>query len=236
MSEFSNALREGAARMGVELDALALERMEAFHRLLAVKNEHMNLTAVTQDAEALDRHYLDSLAVLKFGWLRGEERLADVGTGAGFPGMPLLIARPGLRLTFVDSLEKRLAFLREALERLGLQALCVHLRAEDFGRSPKHRQAYDLATARAVAPLPVLMEYLLPCLRLGGVALCWKGPGVEQERAEKAAALLGGGQVRLFRYEIPGRDWGHLLVRVEKQGQTPEKYPRKAGLPSKKPL
>lgn len=236
MSGFSNALREGAARMGVELDALALERMEAFHRLLAEKNEHMNLTAVTQDAEALDRHYLDSLAALKFGWLRGEERLADVGTGAGFPGMPLLIARPGLRLTFVDSLEKRLAFLREALERLGLQALCVHLRAEDFGRSPEHRQAYDLATARAVAPLPVLMEYLLPCLRLGGAALCWKGPGVEQERAEKAAALLGGGQVRLYPYEIPGRDWGHLLVRVEKRGKTPEKYPRKAGLPSKKPL
>ncbi len=236
MTTFTEALLEGAKRMEIELDPAAAERMEAFHRLLQEKNRVMNLTAVTEDGEALRVHYLDSLAPLGLGLVRGDERLADVGTGAGFPGMPLLIARPTLQVCFVDSLQKRLNFIQEALEALGLRADCVHLRAEDFGREQTHKERYDLATARAVASLPVLMEYLLPCVRVGGAALCWKGPGVEEEKADRAAALLGGGRIDLKPYELPGGEFHHLLARVEKTRPTPPAYPRKAGVPAKKPL
>ena len=231
-------LRRGAEEMGIDLPAEAPERFERYYALLCEGNARMNLTTVLEPEEAVDRHFLDSLAPVSLGLLPPGTRVVDVGTGAGFPGLPLLIVRPDLCLTLVDALNKRLEFLRGVLAELGLQAEIVHLRAEDFGRLPERREAYDVAVARALAALPPLMEYLLPCVRRGGIALCWKGPGVEEEAAaaRRALFLLGGKARQPLPYGVPGRDWQHNLLVVDKERPTPKAYPRKAGTPTRDPL
>ena len=214
------------------------EKFDAYHRLLTEANARFNLTRIPDDAEeAVDRNYLDSLAPLRFG-LEGVERAIDVGSGAGFPGIPLAICMPGTRFVLLDSLGKRVDFLNDVIERLGLNAEAIHLRAEDGARWPQLREAFDLATARAVAPLNLLSEYLLPFVRVGGTMLAYKGPTLEEELAQAAAALsiLGGRAVRTERAEIPGREWDHRLCWIEKIAPTPDKYPRKAGKPEKNPL
>ena len=165
--------------------------------------------------------------------------MIDVGTGAGFPGMPLLILRPDLRMTFLDALQKRIAFLQDALSRLGLTAQTLHARAEDAARLPEHREGYDAAVSRAVANAAVLEELTLPFLREGGLAIAWKGPGVQEElTAARHAAFVLGGTVRgVVPAPVPGRaDWQHVLLLTDKTGKTPKAYPRKAGTPGKKPL
>ena len=197
-----------------------------------------NLTRIPDDeAEAIDRNYLDCLAPLRFG-LTGVERAVDVGSGAGFPGVPLSICMPGTRFVFLDSLGKRVDFLNNVVEALGLNAQAVHLRAEDGARKPELREAFDLATARAVAPLNLLSEYLLPFVRVGGTMLAYKGPSLAQEldAAANALSLLGGRFAREECADIPGRDWDHRLCWIEKIAPTPDKYPRKAGKPEKSPL
>ena len=224
--------------MGLTLDEKALKRFEKYYEMLLAGNEKMNLTTVLDPDEAVDRHFMDCLAPVKLGLLPENAKLVDIGTGAGFPGLPLLIARPDLKVTLVDALNKRLGFIREVLDALELDAKLVHLRAEDFSHKPEYREQFDVAAARAVAGLSPLMEYLLPSVRRGGFALCWKGPGVEQEIAEarKAIFLLGGKAREPVGYEIPGRDWAHNLLAVDKVSGTPKTYPRKAGTPSRNPL
>ena len=231
-------VRSGAQRMGIELDAQACDRFARYYELLVEGNKRMNLTAVLEPEEAADRHFLDCIAPIAKDLLPQGARIVDVGTGAGFPGLPLLIARPDLKLTLVDALNKRLGFLRCVLDELGLQAEVVHMRAEDFSRKVEYREQYDIAAARAVAAVSPLMEYLLPCVRRGGFALCWKGPDIAQEAeaARKAIFLLGGKARQPIGYEIPGRDWQHNLFIVDKVSNTPKTYPRKAGTPSKNPL
>ena len=231
-------VQDRARRMGIELDDRAARRFEQYLDMLTQKNKHMNLTAVLEPEEAVDRHFLDSLAPIAQGLIPQGASLVDVGTGAGFPGLALLIARPDIRLTLVDALGKRLTFLQEVLDALDLKANIVHARAEDFSRSAVHREQYDIAAARAVASLSPLMEYLLPCVRVGGLALCWKGPAAVQEAAEseRALDLLGGAVRGIVPYEIPDRDWQYSLILVEKQKRTPKTYPRKAGTPTKNPL
>lgn len=231
-------VKSGAQRMGIALDALACERFAQYYELLVEGNTRMNLTAVLEPEEAVDRHFLDCLAPVAQGLLPEGAKVVDVGTGAGFPGLPLLIARPDLKLTLVDALNKRLGFIQGVLDELGLQAEIVHMRAEDFSRKPEYREQYDIAAARAVAAVSPLMEYLLPCVRRGGFALCWKGPDISQEAeaARKAIFLLGGKARQPIGYEIPDRDWQHNLFIVDKVSNTPKTYPRKAGTPSKSPL
>lgn len=231
-------VKSGAQRMGIALDAQACERFARYYELLVEGNTRMNLTAVLEPEEAVDRHFLDCLAPVAQGLLPEGAKVVDVGTGAGFPGLPLLIARPDLKLTLVDALNKRLGFIQGVLDELGLQAEIVHIRAEDFSRKPEYREQYDIAAARAVAAVSPLMEYLLPCVRRGGFALCWKGPDISQEAeaARKAIFLLGGKARQPIGYEIPGRDWQHNLFIVDKVSNTPKTYPRKAGTPSKSPL
>lgn len=231
-------VKSGAQRMGIALDAQACERFARYYELLVEGNTRMNLTAVLEPEEAVDRHFLDCLAPVAQGLLPEGAKVVDVGTGAGFPGLPLLIARPDLKLTLVDALNKRLGFIQGVLDELGLQAEIVHMRAEDFSRKPEYREQYDIAAARAVAAVSPLMEYLLPCVRRGGFALCWKGPDISQEAeaARKAIFLLGGKSRQPIGYEIPGRDWQHNLFIVDKVSNTPKTYPRKAGTPSKSPL
>ena len=214
------------------------EKFEIYHRMLTEANAKFNLTRIPDDAaEAVDRNYLDCLAPLRFG-LTGVNRAVDVGSGAGFPGIPLAICMPDTRFVLLDSLGKRVDFLNDVIEELGLNAEAVHLRAEDGARRPELREAFDLATARAVASLNLLAEYLLPFVRVGGHMLAYKGPSLEEELAAAANALslLGGQFARAERVDIPSRDWDHRLCWIEKAAPTPDKYPRKAGKPEKNPL
>ena len=178
MSIIAERVKSGAARMGLELDDTAAQRFARYYDLLVEGNQKMNLTAVLEPEEAVDRHFLDSIAPAVLGLLPEGVKMVDVGTGAGFPGLPLFIARPDIQLTLVDSLNKRREFLRDVLEELDLEAEIVHMRAEDFSRQPQYREQFDLAAARAVASVSPLMEYLLPCVKRGGAAICWKGPDI----------------------------------------------------------
>lgn len=232
-------LANGLAQMGVAFDQRAIERFAAFHAILDEYNARMDLTAVLDEDERVDRHDLDSAAPLAHGLLAEGARVIDVGTGAGFPGMPLLILRPDLRMTFLDALQKRISFLEDALGRLGLRAQTLHARAEDAARMQAHREAYDAAVSRAVASCAVLQELTLPFVRQGGVSIAWKGPGVAQElTAGRRAAFVLGGKVRgVVDAPVPGReDWAHVLLITDKTGKTPAAYPRRAGTPGKKPL
>ena len=187
----------------------------------------------------MDRHYVDSLMALRFGLIPRKGRIIDVGTGAGFPGMPLALACPDVQVTLMDAQQKRLTFLQAVIDELQVRNVTlVHSRAEDGARLPLHREQYDLAVARAVAPLAVLAEYLLPYVRVGGSALCWKGPALQEEmqQGRRAAHLLGGKVEEPISCEFPGRAWQHLLLPIQKKEKTARQYPRKAGTPGKSPL
>ena len=232
-------LARGLRAMGLSPDETALARFEAFHAILDEYNARMDLTAVLDEDERVDRHDLDSAAPLAQGLIPQDARVIDVGTGAGFPGMPLLILRPDLRMTFLDALAKRVSFLQDALSRLGLSATTLHARAEDAARLPEHREQYDVAVSRAVAGAAVLQELTLPFLRVGGLSVAWKGPGVADELtgARRAAFLLGGTVRGVVDAPVPGReDWAHVLLLTDKTGTTPKAYPRRAGMAAKRPL
>lgn len=232
-------LKTGLEMMGIEADQTALERFEAFHAILDEYNAKMDLTAVLSEDERVDRHDLDSASPLRLGLIAHGARVIDVGTGAGFPGMPLLILRPDIRMTFLDALNKRILFLRDALTRLGLEAGTVHARAEDAARTGAHREQYDVAVSRAVASAATLQELTLPFVKTGGVSIAWKGPGVSQEltAARRAAFVLGGTVRGVVDAPVPRREeWAHVLLLTDKTGATPKIYPRKAGTPGRKPL
>ena len=229
---------EGAEAMGIAMTEEQAAQFAEYHAMLTAANARMNLTRVPDDLrEAADRNYLDCIAVLAGDFPRVDTAV-DVGSGAGFPGLPLAIMLPEVRFTLVDALGKRVEFLRSVIDALGLNAEAVHLRAEDAARKPELRERFDLAVARAVAPMNVLCEYLLPFVRVGGRMLALKGPGLEAEldEARPAIELLGGGEVRDVPLSIPGRDWDHRAAWIEKAAPTPDRYPRRAGMPEKKPL
>ena len=235
---FKSLLTAGAAAMGIPMTGGQAGQFETFHDMLAAANARMNLTRVPDDpAEAIDRNYLDCIAPLA-GAFPQAARAVDVGSGAGFPGIPLAIMLPDTRFTLIDALAKRVEFLREVIRRLGLNAEALHLRAEDAARQPALREGFDLGVARAVAPMNVLCEYTLPLVRVGGHMLALKGPGLDGElaRAEGALKLLGGAVEGVQPLPIPGRDWDHRAVWIKKTAPTPEKYPRRAGAVEKRPL
>ena len=239
MSNFTRLMLERAGAAGIPLEQAQAERFETYHRMLIEANARFNLTRVPDDAaEAVDRNYLDCIAPLKGGLPPGAARIIDVGSGAGFPGIPLAICLPETRIVLMDSLGKRVEFLHSVIEALHLNARAVHLRAEDGARKPEYREAFDLATARAVAPLNLLCEYLLPFVKPGGRMLALKGPGLTEEvaAAENALSVLGGRFLRSDALPIPGRDWDHRAAWIEKVAPTSDKYPRRAGKPEKKPL
>ena len=215
-----------------------MEKLDAYRHLLTERNRQMDLTSVP-DGEIPLRHLGDSLLpVLQYPALFPQGcSLADVGTGAGLPGIPLAIARPDIRVTLIEALRKRCAFLEEVKEKLGLANVTViPRRAEEAGRDTALREAFDRTVSRAVAGLPVLAEYLLPLTKTGGMALCWKGPAAEEELAagSRASLLLGGGEAELFPVAYPGET--RCLVRLPKLTETPSRYPRRPGIPAKRPL
>ncbi len=221
----------------IRLTSDAQQRMEGYHRLLIAWNQRMDLTNVPEDQMAV-RHYADSLLPLAHGdWFPDGASLIDVGTGAGFPGMPIAIARPDMRVVLLDAQQKRCAFLQAVVDDLKLPNVTVmHARAEGAAREQTLRQQMDIACARAVAPANVLLEYLLPFVRLGGRVLMWKGPSLQDEMSSAKAALhLLGGEAE-EPYAMPLEDMNLFVQPVLKRQGTPAKYPRRAGMPAKSPL
>ena len=211
---------------------------EHYQALLLEWNQKFNLTAITDPQEMQLKHFYDSLTCLR-AIPPDAKSLIDIGCGAGLPGIPLKIMLPGLKLVLVDSVGKKVEFCRIAAQELGLTDVTVlHARAEDLGQDKAHREQYDWAVARAVAPLPVLAEYLLPLVRVGGSMLSQKGSSAtdELEQASKAIRTLGGGQAKLDAFELPVTHDQRALIQIVKERNTPAQYPRKAGTPSKKPL
>ena len=224
-------------RTGVDLPADRLAALAVYRDMLTDWNTRMDLTSVPQD-EIEARHFLDSLWPLSREGLFPEGgSVIDVGTGAGFPGLALAVVRPDLTVTLLEAQGKRCAFLNAVKERLGLErATVIQDRAETLGRSAAHRERYDRAVARAVAPLNVLCEYLLPFLKAGGWALCWKGPALQEEKEDGAFAARALGGVWREPIVMPGPDTQRVLARIEKIDKTLPQYPRKNGTPAKRPL
>jgi 16S rRNA (guanine527-N7)-methyltransferase len=195
----------------------------------------MNLTGITEPDEIVVKHFVDSLELLKYADVTQCASVIDVGTGAGFPGVPLLIARPDIKLTLLDSLLKRIGFLEAVLDDTALSADTVHMRAEDGGQDKSLRETFDIATARAVAPLNVLCEYLLPFVKVGGAMYALKGQGEDLSLAANAIETLGGKLEAEYKYELPNGD-ARSIVYVKKISQSPTQYPRKAKKITAKPL
>ncbi|MEV3354256.1 16S rRNA (guanine(527)-N(7))-methyltransferase RsmG [Paenibacillus larvae] len=224
---------------GISVSDHQLQQFEYYYQELVEWNEKMNLTAITGREQVYVKHFYDSLSLSFFKDMNKVERMADIGSGAGFPGIPLKIMFPHLQLTIVDSLNKRILFLRQLIDKLGLKEVeCVHSRAEDAGRLESHRDRYDLVTARAVARLAVLNELCLPFTKPGGFFISMKGSETENEMKEAAYSLkeLKAEFVKLDRMELPIEHSVRHFVQIKKEGPTPKKYPRKAGTPVKNPL
>ena len=229
-------LRAGFAELGIALDETALRRYRVYYENLEQTNRVMNLTAIRGEADVARLHFLDCAALLKLAELEGKT-LIDVGTGAGFPGLALKIACPALELTLLDSLDKRVGFLQDTCQKLGLpEVACLHARAEEVPDALRER--FDFAAARAVARLNVLCELCLPYVKPGGAFLAMKGPELEEELREAYTALktLGGAVERRLDYTIPGTEVTHSAILIRKTGPTPKKYPRRWAQIKKKPL
>ena len=243
VTDVAPILESHSDEISVPLSAEEIRAFQVYASMLKEKNKVMNLTAVDDDKGIAMKHFIDSLTLCPY--IREEEKksdktltFADVGTGAGFPGLPVKISCPELSVTLMDSLEKRLKFLNEVITALDLKdCSTVHSRAEDAGRNKKYREKYDIVTARAVAKLSVLAEYCLPLVKVGGVFLAMKSHSDEEENeAQKAIALLGGTIEKTDSFKLPGTDMERTIIVVRKIRPTPARFPRKAGTPSKTPI
>ena len=227
-----------AKNYGINLDEKALERFENYYNFLVEYNQHTNLTSITEKNDVIIKHFLDSIILTKFLKLNSDTQLIDVGTGAGFPGVPIKIANPEINLTLLDSLNKRIIFLNMLLEKLNLTAGVFHNRAEECGKNKNFRERFNIVTSRAVAKLTVLSEYCLPLLKVGGFFVSLKGSNVEDEIKESAMSIkvLGGKIERVEKYDLPEEKGGRAIVIIKKISSTPGKYPRSNANISKFPI
>ena len=238
--QFVRKMEEGVKLLGIQLSEKQLEQFYDYFQFLVEKNKVMNLTAITEEDAVITKHFCDSLCLVKgFSDIEKTVSLIDVGTGAGFPGIPLKITFPHLKVTLLDSLNKRVRFLEEVCERLDLENVtCVHARAEDGGRNKDLREKFDLCVSRAVSNLATLSEYCLPYVKVGGNFISYKSGTVQEElqQAEKAVKILGGKIQDVVYFNLPDSEIQRSLVVIEKMKPTPGRYPRKAGTPLKEPL
>lgn len=235
----NNILESKLQELNITLDENQSAQFHIFYNLLTEWNKVMNLTGITEYEEVVEKHFLDSLAIVKAVDLQKVQNIIDIGTGAGFPGIPLKIAYPQLDVTLLDSLNKRVRFLDTVIENTGLNGIkAMHGRAEDYAKQTEYRENYDLCVSRAVANLATLSEYCIPYIRTGGIFVPYKSEDVENEveHSKKAISLLGGNIKDIVKFQLPGTDIGRSFIIIEKTNITPKKYPRKAGLPTKEPL
>ena len=237
--ELINTFESKINTLHIELSKEQYSQYVTYYNMVVEKNKVMNLTGITEFDEFIDKHYIDSLSIVNAVDMTRVNSIIDVGTGAGFPGIPLKIAFPHLKITLLDSLNKRINFLNEVIEVLGLQNVeTCHGRAEDFGHRKEYREQYDLCASRAVANLSTLTEYCLPFVKVGGQFVSYKSGNVDNELKEssKAIKILGGEAGKVCSFVLPGTDFARTLVPIKKIKMTGNQYPRKAGTPSKEPL
>lgn len=232
-------LRDSLEKIGYTPSDTQCEQLNSFHKLLCEWNEFMNLTGITEYNEVVIKHFVDSLAVNCVYSFKNTDKVVDIGTGAGFPGLPLKIMYPDVQFTLLDSLNKRIKFLDEVINTDGLNKIeTLHGRAEDYAKNKEYREQYDVCVSRAVANLATLSEYCLPYVKVGGVFIAYKAGQIDEElkASERAVKLLGGEIVDVHKLTLPDTDIDRTFVVIKKTAATSKKYPRKAGLPSKEPL
>ena len=235
--DFINDLIGLANQIDVKIEQEEAEKFYNYMNLLLEWNNKINLTAIVEPKEIILKHFIDSITINNT--IKESTDILDIGTGAGFPGIPLKMINPNKKFTLVDSLNKRIIFLNEVCDSLKLKSIqCLHGRAEELAMNKLYRQKYDAVTSRAVARLAILLEYMLPFVKVGGKCICMKGPNVEEElkEASKAIELLGGKLDRVENIVLPNSDIERNIVIVQKIKDTPDKYPRKAGVPAKQPI
>ena len=237
--EKQNYIKEAFQKIQIELTEGQIGQFEQYYEYLVKKNEVMNLTAITEFSEVVQKHFVDSLMIRELLEPKSGEYWLDLGTGAGFPGIPLKIVYPELKLVLLDSLNKRVKFLQEVIELLGLKEItAVHGRAEEMARKPEYREQFDCCVSRAVANLASLSEYCLPFVRLDGCFVPYKSEKIQEEikGAEKAVQVLGGRIEEQKELYLPDSDIYRCLLLIRKEKPSPKKYPRKAGTPTKEPI
>ena len=226
-------------KIGITLNERQKQQFDKYYEMLVEWNKAMNLTGITEYDEVNLKHFTDSLTIARTQEMQKVQSVIDIGTGAGFPGIPLKIAFPHLKVVLLDSLNKRIKFLEAVIEELGLENIStIHGRAEDKTKKKEYREQFDLCVSRAVANLSTLSEYCLPFVAVNGSFVSYKSGDSEEEihQAKHAISLLGGKVKNVDKFQLPGTDMGRALVEIKKTKQTPGKYPRKAGLPAKEPL
>ena len=236
---FRKTLEQAVGELGVQVDRRQLDMFCAYRQLLIEANRSVNLTSITEDSEIAVKHFADSLTCLRVVDLGNVTSIVDVGTGAGFPGLVLKIMNPTARVLLIDSVAKKVDFVRAVSASLGLPHVeSIQARAEELGRHPSYREQFDLAVARGVSGLSPLAEYCLPFVRLGGVFVAMKGPKVAQEvpSGARAVSILGGGELSTCQLVLPFDAGTRVLVSATKQRSTPSKYPRRPGVPERRPL
>lgn len=233
-NEFKKIYIKKLEEIKLDLDEIKIKQFYKYMQLLIEWNKNINLTAITEPEQIIEKHFIDSLSVKYY--ITEKQSIIDIGTGAGFPGIPLAIVY-NCNFTLLDSLNKRIKFLNEVKNILQLNNVeCIHGRAEDFAKL--NREKYDIAISRAVAPMNILLEYLLPYVKIGGKCICMKGPKAEEEikDALNALKILGGEIEEVKEFKLGNEELSRNIINIKKIKQTPEKYPRKAGIPSKEPL
>ena len=237
IKEFKEKLDNYLNVLNIELKEKQIKQFYDYMNLLIQWNKNINLTAIIEPKEIIIKHFVDSLTISKY--VNEKSKLIDVGTGAGFPGIPLKILRNDIDITLVDSLNKRIKFLEVVINKLNLGNIkAVHGRAEEIGRDKEYREKFDYATSRAVANTATLSEYLIPLIKINGKCIYMKGPDTneELEKGKKAISVLGGNIISKEEFELPYSDIKRTIIIIEKIKNTPTKYPRKAGIPSKEPI
>lgn len=235
----NNVLTKKVKELSIVLNDKQIQQFEQYYNILVEWNKVMNLTAITKYEEVVEKHFLDSLTIVDAINMEKIETLIDVGTGAGFPGIPLKIAFPHLKVTLLDSLNKRIKFLNEVIDLLELDDIkTIHGRAEDYAKQAEYREQYDICVSRAVANLATLSEYCLPYVKVDGLFVPYKSGEIDEElkSSEKAVSILGGKVEEVVKFQLPGTDIGRSFVKIHKIKETKKKYPRKAGMPTKEPL
>ena len=237
--ELINTFESKINTLHIELSKEQYSQYVTYYNMVVEKNKVMNLTGITEFDEFIDKHYIDSLSIVNAVDMTCVNSIIDVGTGAGFPGIPLKIAFPHLKITLLDSLNKRIKFLNEVIEALGLEKItAIHGRAEDFAKQKEYREQFDYVVSRAVANLTVLSEYCLPYVKEDGYFLPYKSGDIKEEAAnsKKAVKILGGSIEDIISFEIPDTDMARTILKIHKTKATPKRFPRKAGLPTKEPI